>query len=81
MNVKLSFSYALITSAATLALAVPALAASDDLVEAARKEGSVTIYAATDQAQAEAALDAFAKSIRASALTITILAQTAFIIV
>lgn len=58
---KHSFSYALITSAATLVIAMPALAASEDLVEAARKEGSVTIYSATDQAQAQAALDAFAK--------------------
>ncbi len=60
---------------------MPALAASEDLVEAARKEGSVTIYSATDQAQAQAALDAFAKSILVSASITTILVQTAFIIV
>ncbi|RBO95536.1 ABC transporter substrate-binding protein [Pseudochrobactrum asaccharolyticum] len=61
MEVKHSFSYALITSTAVLGLAMPALAAGEELAEAARKEGSVTIYAATDQAQAQAALDAFTK--------------------
>ncbi|MCV9907549.1 ABC transporter substrate-binding protein [Brucella sp. HL-2] len=61
MEVKHSFSYALITSATTLVMVMPTLAASDDLLEAARKEGSVTIYSATDQAQAQAALEAFAK--------------------
>lgn len=81
MEVKHSFSYALVTSAATLVMVMPTLAASDDLLEAARKEGSVTIYSATDQAQAQAALEAFAKSIPASGSIITILVQTAFITV
>lgn len=58
---KKFYTYALIAGAATLASTVSALASSEKLVEAARKEGSVTIYSATDQAQAKAALDAFAK--------------------
>lgn len=58
---KQFFSYAMTANAAALLLAMPVFAASDELVEAARKEGSVTIYSATDQAQAQAALDAFTK--------------------
>lgn len=58
---KQSLFYKITTSAAALMIALPALAASEELVDAARKEGSVTIYSATDQAQAQAALDAFAK--------------------
>lgn len=38
-----------------------ALAASDDLIAAAKKEGVISIYAATDLTQAQALLDAFTK--------------------
>ena len=58
---KRNFSYGLITGGALILSATPGLTATTELVEAARKEGSVTIYSATDQAQAQAALDAFAK--------------------
>lgn len=61
---KRHLSYAMITGITGTALMLsgtPGHALSSALVEAARKEGSVTIYSATDQAQAQAALDAFAR--------------------
>jgi len=47
-------------AAIAMSCARSAFAQSEDLVAAAKKEGAVSIYSATDQSQAQALLDAFA---------------------
>lgn len=53
------FQHLFLTGFVSAIAVTSSMAASEELVQAATKEGSVTIYAATDLSQAQAALDAF----------------------
>jgi iron(III) transport system substrate-binding protein len=60
---KMSLLFKKLGIAAAIAIGINsmALAASEDLIAAAKKEGVIAIYAATDLSQAQALLDAFTR--------------------